>query len=198
MSIFIAQPSMIINACDAPWKPRMWNSWTVDDTADPRAIMENVKTVAGTAPGGKLLNLIINCHGYYNGEGRDATGGYGLSLGTGIYLRNVNVFDVLRSGGPCVREILITACGTARISPLDAQGDGDGHRFCQEIARHSGAHVTAATTQQSATNFAQWTLPQGHIDDWDGLVVKYSPDGTLVWTNDYGRGFLAWAQAGSN
>jgi hypothetical protein len=198
MSIFVDPPSMVINADDAPVSYRMWNSWTVGSSADPRSMMENVKTVAGTAPGGRLRNLILNCHGYYAGEGRDATGGYGLALGSGIFRYNVDVFDALRRDGPCVHEILITACGTARISPVNAAGEGDGHRFCQEIARHSGAHVTAATTAQAVAKFDQWTMPQGHIDDWEGLVVKYSPDGTLVWTNDYGRGFLDWAQHGSN
>lgn len=196
--IFIQQPSMVINAEDAPIIYSMWNTWTVGSTADPRRMMENVRKVASTAPGGRLRTLIINCHGYYAGQGRDATGGYGLALGTGIFRRNADVFDVLRRDHACVHDILITACGAARISPVNASGEGDGHRFCQAIARHSGAHVTAATTMQVVSNFARLTMPGGAIDDWDGLVVKYSPLGTIVWSNNYGRGFVSWLQHGAN
>ena len=51
---------------------------------------------------------------------------------------------------PLVDNIMITACGAAAVSPLDANGDGNGMNLCKKIAKHSGSYVTAANIIQIA------------------------------------------------
>src|SRR5215831_17600319 len=171
MSIEIPQPSMALNAPDAPGKHyRMWNTWEVPATDTPDHILSWTATVADGAPGGRLEAVVINCHGFYNNTTRQGTGGYGLSLGTGILRADTPKFSKLRGK---VRAIWITACGTARISTLNAAGDGDGNLFCSEIARNAGAYVYAATTLQYHDIF----LRANRIDDYEGLVLRYNPQG---------------------
>jgi hypothetical protein len=110
-------------------------------------------------------------------------GGFGLKLGKGIHRADTPKFSVLKGK---VRGILSTACGTARIALPGTLQDGDGNAFCREIAQYSGAYVFAGTTHQVGV---LW-LPFGMIDDYEGLVVGYSPRGEQIFSRNYGRGFL--------
>ncbi len=184
MSIEIPQPAMALNAVDAPGQHyKMYNSWEISATENIDHILDWTATVASGAPGGHLKVLIINCHGYYNGSKRTSQGGFGLALGTGIQRAHTSKFSKLRGK---VANIWITACGTARITVPGTSGDGDGNLFCQEVARNSGAYVTAATTMQYHDN----SLPQNHIDDFEGLVLRYNPAGAVDWSRDYGQDFI--------
>jgi hypothetical protein len=181
MSITIPQPSMALNSHDVPGaKYRMWNTWDVPANDNPGHILGWCASVASGATDGYLRVLIINCHGWYSGSGRGATGGFGLSLGTGIRRAHTGLFSVLRGK---VANIWITACGTARITTPGTSGDGDGNLFCQEIARAANTYVVAATTHQVGD---LW-LGQNEIDDFEGLVVRYNPSGAMDWSQDYGR-----------
>jgi hypothetical protein len=181
MSIDIPQPSMALNAVDAPGKHyRMWNTWEIAATENIDHILDWTATVASGAPGGYLRVLVINCHGYYNGSSRSSTGGFGLALGTGIRRVDTPKFSKLRGK---VANIWITACGTARITVPGSSGDGDGNLFCSEIARNSGAYVVAATTMQYHDIF----LGQNRVDDFEGLVLRYNPSGAVDWSQDYGQ-----------
>lgn len=183
--ITIPQPSMALNAVDVPGaKFKMWNTWDVPGHETPDHIMQWSARVAATAQGGYLRARIINCHGYYGRDGNGRlVGGFGVKLGKGIYRADTRKFSALKGK---VRGIIITACGTARIALQGALGDGDGHAFCREIAQHSGAYVFAGTTHQQGDIW----LPFGKIDDFEGLVVGYSPRGEMIWSRDYGRGFF--------
>lgn len=175
---------MALNAADVPGTHyRMWNTWEVapDKTADD--ILGWTATVAAAAPDGYLRSVIINCHGYYNNVTRSGTGGFGLELGTGIRRNDTAKFSKLRGK---VATIWITACGAARITTPGTAGDGDGNLFCSEIARNSGAYVIAATTHQVGDLY----LRVNRIDDFEGLVVRYNPQGVVDWSSDYGRGLL--------
>jgi hypothetical protein len=183
MSIEIPQPSMALNAPDAPGRHyRMWNTWEVPANDTPEHILSWTATVADGAPGGRLHSVIINCHGFYNNLTRQGTGGYGLSLGTGILRADTPKFAKLKGK---VTAIWITACGAARISPLNTAGDGDGNLFCSEIARQAGAYVYAATTLQYHDIF----LRANRIDDYEGLTLRYNPQGQVDWSHNYGQ---AW------
>lgn len=184
MAISIAQSSMALNSHDVPGaRYRMWNTWDVPANDNAEHILSWCATVAAGAPGGYLKFLIINCHGWYGGSGRSATGGYGLSLGTGIRRADTGRFSRLRG---LVANIWITACGTARISNPGTSGDGDGNLFCSEIARAANCYVVAATTHQVGD---LW-LSDNEIDDFEGLVVRYNPSGAVDWSHDYGRGIF--------
>jgi hypothetical protein len=180
MSISIPQPSMVLNSHDVPGASyRMWNTWNVPANDNPQHIMEWCATVASGATDGYLRVLVINCHGWYSG----GTGGYGLSLGTGIRRADTGRFAALRGK---VANIWITACGTARISNPGTAGDGDGNLFCQEIARAANTYVVAATTHQVGD---LW-IGDNEIDDFEGLVLRYNPSGAVDWSHDYSRNVI--------
>jgi len=183
--ILIPQPSMALNAADVPGAHyRMWNSWVVPGTDSADHIIGWTSRVADTAADRYLRAVILHCHGFY---GRDSfgrlVGGFGLKMGRGIRRADTSRFTRLKGK---VRAIIITACGAARIAEPRTKFDGDGNLFCQEIAQASGAYVFAGTTQQIGDRY----LPFGHIDDWEGLVVGYSPRGEMIFSRDYGRGLI--------
>jgi hypothetical protein len=153
-------------------------------------------------PSHKVDYLILNCHGFYLG-GR---GGYGLKIGQGIHRKDTGEFARLKG---LVKEIWLRTCGAARISKLTkdvggvADGEGDGNLLCQEIAKASGAYVVAPTTKQQIgldgfLSLDGWTTPKdvsvsfshGHIDNMEGLVVRYNPEGICVGKTDHGRSFI--------
>lgn len=186
MSIEVAQPSMALNSEDVPGaRYRMWNTYNVPATHDPDHILGWCATVASSAPGGFLRMLVINCHGFYgsSGCGGGSTGGFGLSLGTGIRRADTNKFSVLRGK---VANIWITACGTARITIPGTSGNGDGNLFCSEIARAANCYVVAGTTHQVGDTF----LSKNRVDDFEGLILRYNPSGAVDWSQDYGRGIF--------
>jgi|KBSMisStaDraftv2_1062788.scaffolds.fasta_scaffold428410_1 hypothetical protein len=192
MSIPIPQPSMALNAPDAPGTHyRMWNTWEVPASDNPEHILSWTATVADGAPGGRLNAVVINCHGIYNNITRSGTGGFGLSLGTGIFRADTPKFSKLKGK---VTAIWITACGAARISIPGTSGDGDGNLFCSEIARNSGAYVYASTVLQYHDLF----LGTDRIDDYEGLTLRYSPAGVVDWSYDYGQSFLLGLRDGWN
>jgi hypothetical protein len=177
---------MALNATD-PSDPavveyRLWNNRHVVAGETVDKIIGDVAVVAAGAPGGRLAVLVINCHGYYNNLSRSGQGGFGLAIGEGIYRWHTGKFTALNG---LVTNIIITACGTARITTPGAAptANGDGNLFCSEISRNSGAYVIAGTTRQYHEN-----VPNDYIDDFEGLVLRYNPaDGKPDWSHDYGQ-----------
>jgi hypothetical protein len=124
------------------------------------------------APGGKLGSLVINCHGYEVKSG----GGYGLQLGAGIQRRHTALFRGLKG---LLSEIHIVACKAAQISDPGTSGDGDGNLFCCEIAKNAGVNVYASTAMQTPGLWNDlWGIPYGKIDDYEGDVYRWRPDGS--------------------
>jgi hypothetical protein len=189
----LEEPTMVLNAVDAVSKYSMTNSMDVPANDTPEHFLGWAAVVAGGMPGNMLKSLVINCHGYYNGSTRDSTGGYGLKMGTGIFRADTSKFGVLKGK---VAGIYITSCGAARISQVDATGNGDGNLFCCEIAKASGAYVYAGTTQQISNGLPIY--PRHYIADYDGLVLRYTPSGGVDWTQDYGRGLIDGLRWGWN
>ncbi|RJF89053.1 hypothetical protein D3874_20450 [Oleomonas cavernae] len=172
--ITIPQPAMVLNAENVPGPDyKMWNTRKVTKDTDPKWLMINVASVARSATNGKLLALVINCHGKAKGD----NGGYGLSLGTGIKRGNVEpLFSTLKG---LVDDIWLVACQAARIS--EPGGDGDGNLFCGAMAKAAGANVYASTADQTT---GLWPyIPFGKIDGYEGKVYKYKSDGSCELTN---------------
>lgn len=169
--IEIPQPSMALNAVDAPGaRYKMWNTYDVPEDHDPIHILGWCAKVASEVTGG-LKALVINSHGFYNKHPLlGGTGGFGIAIGTGIRRADTEKFSVLRGK---VNEIWINACAAARISIPGTAGDGDGNLFCSEIAKASGAYVIAPTQLQRST----FWLPENYIDDFEGQVLRYDPSG---------------------
>jgi hypothetical protein len=189
----LAEPSMVLNAVDAVSRYKMTNTMDVPGDDNPEHYLGWTAQVAEGFPGGIIKSLVLNCHGYYNGDTRASTGGFGLAMGTGIFRRDTAKFAVLRGK---VTSIHITACGAARISQLDSSGNGDGNALCGEIAKAAGAYVIAGTTQQISSRYDVY--PQHHIADYDGLVLRYNPSGNVDWSHDYGRGIYTGVLFGWN
>src|SRR5262249_35733975 len=177
----------------------MWATRDVDSSMPADVAMRMVRQVAMGAPEGKLHCLIINCHGIYKGlNNGPLVGGYGLKLGQGGFRRHVKVWNLLRKadGSALVGNIMIVACGAARVSPVDWHGDGDGKAFCGENAQQSGSIVTAATRVQLNPLGQQNPF---YISDWEGLVQQFEPTkGEVIWSKDYGLGLYQRLRYGTN
>ncbi len=158
--IKVPQPSMVLNSPDAPSRYRMYVTYDVRKTEDIDIALRQVRQAALRQPDKTLRCLIINCHGLYNGTSNEATGGYGLSLGTGIFARNVHHFGLLREGSGAdsrglVHHIWITACGTAAVSKVNAQTKGQETPY--------------------------------RISGFEGLTRQWAPDGRVTWEHEYSR-----------
>jgi hypothetical protein len=197
--IRIKQPAMVLNAPDSPARYVMHATYDVPPSEAVDVFLRQVRQVALRQPSKALKCLVINCHGLYHGQKPQWTGGYGLSLGRGIRYLNVHQFALLREGGPdsrpLVDNIMITACGAAAVSPLDANGDGNGVNLCKKIAKHSGSYVTAANIIQIA-ELGQMT--PYYISDYEGLTRQFTPDGNIRWEHQNPTAFLQTFLHGPN
>jgi hypothetical protein len=183
--IEIPQPSIAFNAADAPGtKYKMWETWDVPGHATVDQIVERAVVLA-TYSGNRVKCLVINCHGGYSNKRADgsekaiSTGGFGFCIGEGITLKNVNKFSRLNGLVDC---IIIVACGAAYISNKGGHGDGD--LLCKELAKAAIAPVIAPKTMQ-IERFIK--MPDNHIDNFEGLVVRYSKSGGLEDSSLLGR-----------
>lgn len=190
MSIEIPQPSVALNAHDAPGaKYEMWETWNVPEhnTADDILFKTSILSIGA---GEELKCLVINCHGLYgkgtkkNGsEKLISTGGFGLGLGYGIDLSNVSAFSNIRGLFKC---IVINACGIAHVTNVGK--DGDGELLCAEIARTANAFVVAPKIKQMPRYGSK--LPPNHIDNFEGVVQRYTRSGSLDKSSLLGRNLI--------
>lgn len=183
--ITIRYPHMGINDARAPVYVQMWNTWRVAAADTPQHIVDWTRQVALGAPGGKLKEIVISCHG---------APGF-LQLGTGIGLAQVPLFQAWRG---LVEKVWIRACLVGRIVGADTpgQGDGafisalslsgDGHRFCSELARALQCYLVVGTELQTSGRYSTTTpVPYGQLDTYEGLVLSYHADGRVGWSRRY-------------
>jgi hypothetical protein len=197
--IKIPQPSMVLNAPDAPSRYAMHVTRDVNPDEDVDVFLRQVRQAALRQPDKTLKYLVINCHGLYNGATKQATGGYGLKIGKGIKQLTVHHFRLLRetdaASRPLVGHILITACGAAAVSTLDNQGDGNGELLCKKMSDYSGAAV-------SASDIIQVSMPGQEtpylISGFEGLMRTFAPNRGVVARQEHGRWPLQTLIHGSN
>lgn len=183
--ISIAYPHMGLNDERAPVYVSMWNTWKVTQADTPEHIVDWTAEVARSAPGRKLREIVISCHG---------APGY-LQLGTGISLPQVPLFERWRG---LVDKVWLRACLVARITgPSTAsEGDGaligalnlngDGHRFCVALAQALRCYLVVGTELQTSKRYSTTNpVPFGMLDTYEGLVLSYHPDGTIGWSRRY-------------
>jgi len=178
--ISIPQPAMAMNSHNVPLPHyRMANTWNVKADVGPAHLLgwaaDVFKDFQKKNPDRTFFDLIINCHGKVGASGK---GGYGLSIGTGIRRDDVVHFEKI---APYVNNIFLVACQAGFIDA--AGGAGDGNLLCSAIAKAAQAHVWASTADQYGP---PW-VPFGCIDDMDGTVLVYGPDGGVekVYNFDY-------------
>lgn len=183
--ITIKYRHMGLNDERAPVFVQMWNTWTVKKTDTKQHIVDWPAQVARGAPGGKLSEIVISCHG---------APGY-LQLGEGIGLADVGLFQAWRG---LVDKVWIRACLVGRIVGPDtaSQGDGafiaalslsgDGHRFCSELAQALGCYLVVGTELQVSSRYSATNpVPFGQLDTYEGLVLSYNPKGVIDWSRRY-------------
>ena len=183
--ITIQPPHMGLNDERAPVFVRMWNTWKVTAADTKQHIVDWTAAVARSAPGGKLNEIVISCHG---------APGY-LQLGEGISLADISLFQAWRG---LVNKVWLRACLVGRIVGPDtaSQGDGafiaalslsgDGHRFCSELAKALQCYLVVGTELQSSNRYSATSpVPFGQLDSYEGLVLSYNPQGEISWSRRY-------------
>jgi hypothetical protein len=163
------QPSMALNDSRLGSEVQMWNTRFVKESDSLGNIFDNIVSVAKSAPGGKLKNLIFNCHGFP---------GY-LQMGEGIDRVSSVIFRMLSRPKPLVETIWLRACQVARIDKPGAAVQGDGNLFCSEIAQYAQCVVVAATADQIAHKYVK-VHPFGCLDEFEGTLLRYGPSGAVV------------------
>ena len=162
---------------------QMWNSWDISSGELRQHIIDWVASVARGAPGGKLKNLVLSCHGLP---------AY-LMLGQGFDASNLPMFDAW-SG--LIEKIWFPNCLVARIPDAAMRADltrkypgyafGDGNVFCSDLAKRVGCYVVAPTELQVE---AVVTIPVDQMTSFEGLVLCYGPGGNVTWS---GRNPSSW------
>lgn len=157
----LQQPSMALNSADISWsKIMMWNTWEVDKKQTREHIVEWVSVVAKGAPGRKLKNLIINCHG---------SPGF-VGIGQGFGATNLGLF---KQWTGLVHKIWFVACNVAQIPA--------GHAFCSTLAQNAKCYVYASTAQQRNRG----GYKTGQMPTFEGLCLSYGPKGDITWSHRY-------------
>lgn len=142
---------------------RMWNTWDISKTETRQHIIDWVATVARSATGGKLKNLVLSCHG---------APGY-LQLGQGFNNTHIALFRGWRG---LIEKIWLPNCSVAFIG----SGGSDGNVFCSNMAKQVQCYVVAATELQCESTV---TLPYDQMTSFEGLVLSYGPQGNVTWSN---------------
>jgi len=164
--IYLDPPHMVLNAQNVPGPDyKMWNTWRVPSTEPPAKICGWPAIVAAGAPGGKLKNLVFNCHGLPGKLFVGSTWAFDWT--------DIPRFAVLAG---LVENIYLVACEIVSFT-----GGHDGNMFCCGIAKTAACNVFASDSDQST---GLWpTIPYGYIDGYEGKVWKWKPDGSNVLTD---------------
>jgi hypothetical protein len=197
MSIRIPSPSVVLNT-DA-WDVSNFTMDVSIEVPSETRIHEVFASVANdckrlkTESDGQYLTFIINAHGYYasvddgptfdpggyGGQRTHLIPGFGIAIGTGIRQANAYIFGKL---APYVDKIIINSCGVAGISNPGGS-DGDGNLLCSSIAQHAKALVQASQSLQKPNSI--FREDPGFIDDWEGVVLTYASDGSVMQVDRY-------------
>jgi hypothetical protein len=178
----VASPSMAINDDRAPVSYQMDSTISVTSRTSIDQIVESITGFVDQSNFQRLDNLILCAHG--------SPGRY--QLGRGLDIISMAPFERIR--GKVVR-IWFRGCLIARIfdENTEHQGDaealrhfginsGNGHVFLSQFARLTGCFLIASTEMQGSSSSA---YPSGVMDSYEGLVLRYNPQGNIVWRRRY-------------
>lgn len=167
--IKIPQPSLAVNAIDAPQPYKMER--TLDISSEDTIGLLTAKIFVH-AEKQNMKCLVINCHS----DEFETSGGFGFALGEGITNSNVNLFHPLKGFFKC---IIINACEAAKYTYTGGSFEGNGRRLCSELAKITDSYVIAPTKTQYSTWSFQGDPPTNHIDNFEGPVLLINPSGGL-------------------
>ena len=169
--IFMKQPSISLNSHEVPGPHyKMWKTVSLDEGASPNDIVAkivNASMVSLASGGGRLRNIVINCHG---SPGSLATGGSGKA---GFSKDNLSIFAPLKPLD--VGPIWLVACRAALAA--------EGIAFCQGLAKAAGTLVVASDDYQEVGIWGSYQLYRGpsfgQIDNYEGMVHLFRADGSI-------------------
>ena len=167
----LEQPSMALNDTRVDNTVQMAITRSVQPIEGVSSILGAVVAAAKAQPGGRLKNLVLNCHGL---PGQ-------LQMGVGIDRNLTNRFSMLVvDDKPIVDVIYLRACLVARIDGPGSQSDGN--LLCCEIAQHAKATVVASTALQQTRlkKSAGLSIPYGMLDKFEGTTLVYGPKGNVL------------------
>jgi hypothetical protein len=161
-TIKVPFPHMALNSHNVPPPDYlMFNTWKVAASTTVSHMIGWTAKVARGGPGGKLATLIFNSHGRPGN----------IDIGVGIGSSDAGAFAGLNG---LVKRIWFVSCEVAGDYSQVASGAPDGKDFCKEVARASGAYVTAGSAIQKA---GKMSLAVGYIDEWEGDLFIFDSDG---------------------
>ncbi|MEP6850965.1 MAG: hypothetical protein ABI999_19060 [Acidobacteriota bacterium] len=168
----IEQPAMALNDTRGTTTVNMQINRTIQPEEGVTDILQKVVVAAKGTTDGKLKSLVLECHGQ---PGQ-------LIMGAGIDRSLVDRFSMLVvNKKPLVETIYLRSCLVARI---DGPGSmSDGNLFCSAIAKNAKCTVVASTAIQSQRSYKKSqgeSLPYGMLDEFEGTVLFYGPEGN-VW-----------------
>ena len=168
----IEQPAMALNDTRGTTTVNMQINRIVQPDEGVSTILQAVVAAANSTKEGKLKNLIFECHGQ-PGE---------LLMGAGIDRNLVDRFSMLVADKkPLVENIYLRACLVARIDGAGSMSDGN--LFCCAMAKNAKCNVIVSTAFQEQRSFKKSQgagLPYGMLDEFEGTVLIYGPEGN-VW-----------------
>jgi len=178
--IKIDAPALALNDIQVPGHFHLSRNVKVHRDDSRENLVNCVAAIAAGAPGGRLKNLVLNCHG---------APGY-LIMGEEFWAPHTNLFE--RWAG-LIDNIWITACQIASRCPATAYAwpdwlknigqPGDGYLFCREIAIRARSNVIASVVNQEPP--INTGIPNGHIDAFEGMVLCFGPTGDIAWSHKY-------------
>lgn len=144
-------------------------------------------TVERSQKVGGIDNLLIACHGRYEGNHTIAErGGWGIRLGTGLDQKNVIGTNKLDG---FVKNIYLYVCGGGRepnpalLAPGTNYSDFAHNRWtCRQMAYFSRCNVYASQGIESAdTNAWNWDFERRFdFGKWEGKVEKFTPHWEVI------------------
>jgi hypothetical protein len=158
--ITLEPPHMGINDIDTHMKVQMMYNLDVMPGHAAAQIIIYVRTLAEKIE--KFKNVVFSCHG---------GPGYLLLGGKYITSREIGLFFQWRDR---VEKIWFHGCNVAKGS--------DGHSFCSQIAQVANCYVVAPTEFQVDR---PRTFPYGQLGTFEGLLLSYSPNGSISWQHRY-------------
>jgi len=167
----IPQPALSLNDTRTQSIFPQWATEIVRPEATRNSIIQRVVTAAGRAPGGKITNVIIHCHG---------APGF-LQMGQGFFAQHSHLFEPWREK---VGKIWIHAC---RVAAGEV-----GDEMCRAIAATTACTLLVSTYKQynvvSMPGRPAFRYPSGVLDQFEGTVKHFGPDGSLIGAKHYAIG----------
>jgi len=191
--ISLKQPALAVNSCDVPGPDyTMWDTWDAPEGTSAADLVARTiaSQIRATTQGKRLVNLVINCHGYPGGLWIGGRNSNADSLNT----NNVSTLAALKLFH--ISTIWLVACNAAL--------DNWAKSFCKLMAQTTGAQVVAAEDEQEVGFWdgAKLVLHEptidtdspsvvykGEIDEFEGTTYLFEPTGHFfLYDEDMVRG----------